>query len=329
MSKALAIIITISALILLILPLSQIITKGREIIIENISADESSLSQPLILSSIDKDKKIKKDERINAIFLGLAGNENNAPNLTDTLIIVSFNQKNNQGFLLSIPRDLLVRIPGSNYYTKINAIYQERGMDAVQDVLKEITNLNFDYEIVISLEGVKKMIDQLGGIDVFVKNDIYDPAFPGPNNSYQLFSLKKGLHHLDGQTVLKYIRTRHDFNGDFARMARQQQVLMVFKEKISSLHPLWNINIIIELWRTLKNNFESNLTLSNIKTFWQMVKNIDSEKIDFKILDSTTELLISGHVTLGGTKAYILKPKKGIGDYSEIRKYINNLVAQD
>jgi LCP family protein required for cell wall assembly len=312
----------IAILVLLIFPLSEIITKKRVIIIDNQS---EAAGIGAVLPECCQEPR-STDKRINALFLGMAGEGNNAPNLTDTLIVMSINEKNKEGFLLSIPRDLLVKIPGKNIYTKINALYQEDNLAALENILNEITGLNFDYNIVIDLEGVKKIIDQVGGIDVFVDNDIYDPAFPGPNNSYQVFTLKKGWQHLDGETTLKYIRTRHDATGDFARMSRQQKALMALKDKISSLHPLWNLAVIFDIWKTIQGHFQTNLSITNIKTFWTMAKDIDLEKIKFKTLDPTTELLVPDHFILGNEEAYILKPRAGLNNYSEIREYINQLI---
>lgn len=322
MKKALTKAIVISILALLIFPLSQIVTKKRVIIIENPPKAEGIVAGPPECCH----GQLSAGKQINALFMGVAGEGNNAPNLTDTIIVISVDEKTKEGFLLSVPRDLFVKIPGTNRYTKINALYQEGGTDSVLSILNEITGLNFDYDIVVDLDGVKRIIDQVGGIDVFVENDIYDPAFPGPNNSYQVFSLKRGWQHLDGETALKYIRTRHEPSGDFARMNRQQKALIALKDKLSSLHPLWNLAIIFDIWKTLKGHLQTNLSIANIKTFWKLAKDIDLEKIEFKTLDTTTELLIPDHVILGDDVAYILKPRAGLDNYSEIRNYINQLI---
>ena len=290
---------------------------------EKQTSSPSPASQPLLPSS---PPALAKGKRINAIFLGIPGKGNNAPNLTDTLMVMSIDEKTKQGFLLSIPRDLLVTIPGTSLYTKVNTLYQKKGIDSVQTILNEITGLNFDYNVVIDLRGVKKIIDQVGGIDVLVEKTIYDPLFPGPNNSYQLFALKSGWQHLDGETALKYIRTRHDPTGDFARMRRQQQVLTALQEKISSLHPVWNLGVVLSIWQTLISHFKTNLTLKNIKNFWEITKEIDLEKIEFKVLDPTTGLLVPGHTILGNQRAYILRPKAGLNNYSEIKNFIKTLL---
>ena len=330
LDKALAALTTILILLILVFPVFKIITKKRVIIIENQASALSSMDEQKNISSLpEKGPAPLKHEKTNALFLGIPGKGNSAPNLTDALIIMSVNQTSKQGFLLSIPRDLVVKIPNTNFYTKINALYQQKGIEVVQNVLKEIIGLDFDYNVVIDLQGVKKIIDQIGGIDIFVEEDIYDPAFPGPNNSYQLFTLKKGQQHLNGETALKYIRTRHNPTGDFARMSRQQKILIALKEQISSLHPVRDLNLVLNIWETLKNHFQTNLSLYNIKALWETVGNLDLEKIEFKVLDPTTGLIVADHMILGGVKAYILRPKAGLNNYTEIQEYINNLAKQD
>ena len=319
MRSVLAKAIIVVILIILILPLSEIATKKRVIIIENYSNSPNQYSE--LPQSSEKNA-----ETTTAIILGIPGEGNDAPNLTDTLMVTSINEKTSEGFLLSIPRDLWVKVPEKNFYTKINAVYQDFGLDVLKNILSEITGLKFDYSAVVDLSGVKQVIDQVGGIDVYVEKDIYDSAFPGPNNSYQVFALNKGWQHLDGETALKYVRTRHDTWGDFARMGRQQQVLAALKQKITSFHPIWNLGVILSIWRAVMSHVSTNISLLNIKTFWQIAKEIDLEKIKFEALDQTTELLVPDHVFIGNQEAYILKPKAGQDNYEEIKNFIKTLL---
>ncbi len=334
MRKGLAILINIVILAALLSLPSLALTKKRILTVENQSdsltkkesSSEKFLSKTISISS-DQELFLKRKNRINAIFLGIPGQGNSAPDLTDTLMVMSIDNITGEGFLLSIPRDLLVKIPDSNYHTKINNLYQERGIQAIESTLSDITGLEFDYYTIISLSGVKNIIDQLGGIDIEVEEDIYDPAFPGSDNSYQLFTLEKGIHHLNGETVLKYIRTRHNPTGDFARMKRQQKVLISIKKQITSLSLIWDSKTVVKLFNTVKDHFQTNLSIDNIKEFWKSAKNIDLEKISFKILSPETGLVIPGHTILGGQRAYILKPKAGLNNYKQIQEYINNLIV--
>lgn len=321
-----AIIIFLSIAIPLSLILFTPILEKREIIISGpgergktiINLGHLGLALPSFL---------KNKERVNLLFLGIPGQGYRAPNLTDTIIIINSTPKAENPIAISIPRDLLVKSP--NYYTKINSIYQEGGIKAIKSSLKEITNLDIDYFIVLDLEGVKKLVDQFGGIDVFVEKDIYDPQFPGPNDSYITFSLNKGHHHLDGETALKYIRTRHEPGGDFARIKRQQQVINILKDKILSLNLFWNFPTILKIWKTLNEHTYTNIGLTDIKYAWNLAKKTNLDEIEFITLNNQPEgnqLLVSDKIILGDEEAYILKPRAGLNNYEEIKNYINQLI---
>lgn len=313
--------IFLGSLIIFLFVFSKLLTTERIITIDKSSAFHRY--SRLIISA--SPSALDNKEWINFLFLGVPGQSNNAPFLTDTIIVGSYNQKTKKGFLVSIPRDLVVKDPGSNSYRKINSIYQQYGLEETQKTLKNITDLSFDYSVVLDLDAVKEIIDQVGGIDVFVEKDIYDPAFPGPNNSYQLFTLKKGWQHLDGKTALKFIRTRHDPGGDFSRMQRQQKVLAALKDKISSLHPVWDFNIVLDILRTISSHLETNLSLTHIKSLWTTIKDIDLENINFKVLDGSTGLIVSDSMMFGNERAYILKPTAGLENYQEIKSFITSL----
>lgn len=296
----------------------KLATRERVIIIEN----------PLLQGETTVSAESVNDlpEIVNAFFLGLPGENNSAPNLTDAIMVLSLNRRTGQGLLVSIPRDLLVKLPDSNSYIKINSLYQRTNIETVQKLLTEITGLDFDYRLAINLDGVQEVIDQIDGIDIFVKQDIYDPSFPSTDQSTEVFSLTKGWQHLDGQTALKYIRTRHTPRGDFDRMAHQQKLLLALKEKIASLHPFWDLPIILDLWQILNKNVTSNLSVFNVKNFWRTFKDLDLAGLNFKVLNTETGLVRPDSIILGGQMAYVLKPSIGLEDYSAIQDYLKEFL---
>ena len=196
--------------------------------------------------------------------------------------------------------------------------------------LKQITGLNFNYFVVFDLDGVKNLIDKLDGIDVVIREDIYDPLFPGPNDSYQIFSIKKGVHHLDGETTLKYIRSRNQLGGDFARIQRQQEVINILKNRILSLNFFWDFPIILNIWKTISSHTYTNIDLTDIKYAWNLVKKTNLSEIKFHTISNIDEnqLLVSDEIILEGQKIYILKPKLGLEDYQDIKIYINKLISE-
>ncbi|MFZ5559525.1 MAG: LCP family protein [Patescibacteria group bacterium] len=324
--KIIILILTVTILLFLILAISplnkflkrEITISGPKTII--------NLEQLSLNSLLQSGKK----ERVNLLFLGIPGKGYHGEKLTDTIIIINSTSKAEKPIGISIPRDLLVKFPGKDFYTKINALFnagenEEQGVNLIITKLKEITGLDFDYFIVFNLGGVKNLIDELGGIDVVVKENIYDPQFPGPDDSYQIFSINKGVHHLDGETTLKYIRSRNQAGGDFARIQRQQEVINILKNQILSLNFFWDFPTILNIWKTLNSHTYTDIDLDDIKYVWNLVKKTNLDEIKFSTLDQ--EFLISDEIILGNEKAYILKPRAGLENYQEIREYINQLVS--
>ena len=199
-----------------------------------------------------------KEDRVNVLLLGKASADYPGSQLTDTIILASFNPKTSQTAMLSIPRDLYVKVPDSKQFTKLNAVYyygarrggEKEGVKFIGKTIEEITGEHVDYFIMLDFKGFDKLIDEIGGIRVDVHDELTDTSYPGPNYSYQTFHINKGWQELDGETALKYVRTRHNSGGDFGRAYRQQQVLAAVKNKffsIGGISLLTKLNSILDI----------------------------------------------------------------------------------
>jgi len=280
----------------------------------------------------------ENEERINILLLGLAGENYPGENLTDSIIIASVNPKTYQTALLSIPRDFYVRIPDADGYTKINALYARgkdrhgrgaEGIDDLKKALTDITGLDINYYIAIDFDGFKKIIGELGGIKVQVPKDIHDERYPGPNFSYQTFDIKKGLYTFDGETALKYARTRHDEDGDFGRAYRQQQILETVRQKAFSIETLVNIPAINNILNILGDHLRTDVPLDKLESFLDLAKKIDTHTTINKVLDAgrPDSLMAVSHVALGRVQAFILIPRTG--NYDEIWELADNIFNLD
>lgn len=273
----------------------------------------------------------EKSGRINVLLLGVAGEGKAGGNLTDTIMIASIDTKKNKVALLSLPRDLYVSVSDENYQTKINAIYKyslnkDLEIKPLKKTIEKITGLNINYYIVANFSGFEKFIDNIGGINIQVNRDIYDPRYPGPNYSYELFEIKKGFHEMDGATALKYARERHnDPEGDFGRAKRQQQVLQSIKNKVFSSQILFNPFKINSLLTMLGDNIKTNASLGEIKGFLDLLKQVDTQNITNVVVDAWKKdsLLKVSHIFHGNSRAFILIPR--IGNYSEIQDLAKNI----
>ena len=156
------------------------------------------------------------DARADEIKRGEAGR-------TDTLLLVVADRATPRLALLSVPRDLWVAIPGHGQ-ERINAAFELGGSQTAKQTVSNVLGQGVDRYVLIGLQGVRDVVDAVGGVDITVPQAIHDETFPTDDYGYQTVDIPAGRQHMDGDTALKYSRTRHQDN-DFARTARQQQVV--------------------------------------------------------------------------------------------------------
>jgi polyisoprenyl-teichoic acid--peptidoglycan teichoic acid transferase len=288
-----------------------------------------------VITSQHKPLRGEEDGRINILLLGLGGDNRPGKNLTDTIMIMSVDTKAKKVALLSLPRDLYVSLPNSNYSAKINSIYQyglqnNEDADAIKKTVEDVTNLTVHYFVILDFEGFDKIINDIGGINVNVERDIYDPRYPGPNYSYETFEIKKGFAHLDGATALKYARERHnDPEGDFGRAKRQQQVIQAVKNRVFSLQTFLNVVTLNNLLNTLEKHIKTDITIDDIESFIALSKEVDSQNITNVVADAWNKdsLLKVSHVYAGGAMMFILVPR--VGNWSEVQDLAHNIFDLD
>ncbi len=287
------------------------------------------------LGESDRPLRGEKEGRINILLLGLGGEGHKGKDLTDTIMLASINPQTYQTSLFSIPRDLYVNIPETRVHTKINAVYaygrrnknlgDSQAINGIKATVEEITAQKIHYFVALDFEGFQQIIEELGGIDLEVPKDIYDPRFPGPNYSYETFEIEKGYQHLDAETALKYARVRHTSGGDFGRAARQQQVIAAAKKKALSLGTLTNPARINRLVKTLGKHLKTDIQLSEIPAFLELGRNVNVYQTTNYVLDAWSKdaLLASSHVPLGGVSAYVLLPRAR--NYSQVQAVAENI----
>jgi len=184
---------------------------------------------------------LKQDQygTINVLLLGTGNSEHDGADLTDTIILASIDQKNKLVPMLSIPRDFYVDVPELGGGMKINSLYEEgkkkfsslKGIEYLQTEVEKMTGMKIHYFVKINFNGFKDIVDALGGVDVYVDEAIHDTSYPLDGTIlYQTFDLAAGQQTLDGNTALKYARSRKT-TSDFDRSKRQQKLLFAIKKK--------------------------------------------------------------------------------------------------
>ncbi|MCC6458200.1 MAG: LCP family protein [Caldilineaceae bacterium] len=200
-----------------------------EAAVEGGAVDESAQNQPAVTIP-----------PINVLLLGTDARpgEGDISN-TDTMILLHFDPQNQVAGLLSMPRDLWVPIPGFGYETRINTAYPlgetynyaGGGAQLAKDTVSSFIGQQVHYYARVNFQGFVDLVDLIGGVDVVVPFTIYDTEYPTQDYGVQTFYLEAGPQHLDGETALKYVRTRN-VDDDYGRAGRQQQVIRAVVDKV-------------------------------------------------------------------------------------------------
>lgn len=294
-----------------------------------------ALATPIINQESRSPLKGEEDGRINILMLGAAGEHKPGGNLTDTVMVMSIDVASKKVALLSLPRDFYAPIGNSKSFAKLNSLYpigikEGSGTELIKNAVEKISGQTLDYYLVVDFEAFEKIVDDIGGINIVSERDIYDPTYPGPNYSYQTFSLSKGFHQLDGATALKYVRERHDDpEGDFGRAKRQQQVIQAVKNKMFSLKTIFNVVALSNILDTLGDNVKTDITIQDMESMIALSKTLDLENISNVVIDAwkPDSLLKVSHVATANGNAFILIPR--VGNYSEIHDTASNIFNQE
>jgi len=356
--------------------------------------------------SIYKPSSVKIEENktaYNFLLLGYGGGKHEGTYLTDSMMLIHIDLKNKKTFLISLPRDLWVKIPtksGDDFHMKINALYQ---FDADPDpsirsnypdinwvIVKklgfsnlislgiyQVTGLKVDNYTAVDFTSFKKAINAIGGVDINVKRAFEDPQYPidGKESElcgkddifkqaepfinppydisaraklfaekpeieqfvknatdspelafpcrYEKVVFKAGMTHIDGETALKYVRSRHGIQdgSDFDRSARQQQFIMAVKEKIISVD---FITKILPLMDTLKTDIKTDVSPTLIKKLVGEAPN--AQKYSLSSLVLSDQNYLTDTVSTGGQ--YVLISKDETDNWQIVKQGINNFIAE-
>ncbi len=152
---------------------------------------------------------------------------------SDTIILMHIQADHKHAYLISIPRDLYVPIPGHGR-DKINAAFAYGGLPLVIRSIEGFTEVHIDHIALIDFAGFQAVTDALGGVDMYIEQSITSIHKP-----FRKFT--KGMNHLNGAEALDYIRQRYQFSdGDISRARHQQQFLKAVMDKAASSGTLGN-----------------------------------------------------------------------------------------
>lgn len=288
-----------------------------------------------LVTTNDQKLQGESENRVNVLILGIGGPGHDGPYLTDTMIVASVQPSTGKVAMISIPRDLVVNIPGYDY-RKINNVlsfgrdqdYPGGGEALAVKVVSDTLDIPIQYYARVDFTAFKDVVDDVGGVDITVAKSFSDYSYPTNNYGYQTVVFKAGLQHMTGDVALKYSRSRHGNNGegsDFARSRRQQQLILALKDKLLSLGTLANPKKISDILGSVGSHSQTNMEVWEMVRLAKLVEGINSSNIANKVIDDSSTGLVKAATGEGG--AFILVPVNQ--SYADIQFLAQNIFLID
>lgn len=294
----------------------------------------------------------------NLLLLGTGDEGHDGADLTDTMILVSLDPAGTKSaVLLSLPRDLYVETAsGTVVYGRINTMYyleksrlEHEGSNADAASLAALASVGqaIGGKLGVQVHGVLKAdfsaftntVDTLGGVMVDVPEPITDYNYPLTETRMGTFTIGSGMQLLDGETALKYARSRHSTN-DFDRSARQQLILGAMADAVRSFSRFEQVTFFLQLYKQLQGHWETTLPSGQLAGLAQIAQDIPLSRVltyqlNFDIGADGWEAAAGGFVTdpdpavfSGASILVPAYPAAGITDWSRIRMFTQLLLTQ-
>lgn len=242
--------------------------EGDDVVLKDVFPSIVDANSPFFEAFSDKN-------RVNVLLLGVNGN------LTDTIMLASFDTDAKHVDLISVPRDTYYHRDGYNSEgeNKINAAYRKDPVNTAKAVSEVLLGMPINYYVVLDYDGVAKIVDSMGGVPMDIK---FDMKYNDPYDTPPLkINIKKGYQVLDGKTAVQFLRYRKGYvEGDIGRVKAQQEFMKsAFKQCLG-----------FELPKIAKTVFENVKSDINIGTALKLAKNasgISAEDIETYMIPAT------------------------------------------
>lgn len=317
----------------------------------------------LITSNVEK-LKTDQNNHTNILVFGTEGYDMNNPNydggfLTDSMMLLNFNQDTKAIKAISLPRDLKTRTCTATgklneaYWCEFSQHkdteesikeYEEKGSLALQAKIKEILGVDVQYTVHVNWQALVQAINALGGIDVVFT--FGDQTWDGPETVIKT-SDRRGLAdgnatrfyfrfpngqkvHLSGDEALMVARARNAAGGygagggNFSREYFQQRIIeaMLQKSRANGL----DIFTVLKIKDAIGDNMRTNFQDKEIKAAMSLLKDVETNKIEsislLKPQGDEAPLLTTGMIN----RISYVYPVEGVGKYTKIHAYIDKLL---
>jgi len=292
-----------------------------------------NLASDFIKAPINKVNSDK--DRVNVLLMGVGGKDHAGGDLTDTMILVSVSLTKRNIVTISIPRDIW--IPETR--AKINSSYHYGGLALAKSTVQEALGIPVHYGVLLDFSGFKDIVDALGGITVTVDHSFTDYLYPiaGLENDlcngdrtfkcrYETVIFTQGTQTMNGDTALKFVRSRHavgDEGTDIAREARQEKVISAIENKIIDPKVFLNPQKDLVIARVVLSSIETDMSGETGAVIAR--KAFDARKSVTKYLIPDNLLLVPP-TSKQFDNQYVFTPKLGSGKWGDIHNWVSQIL---
>lgn len=239
----------------------------------------------MLATVVGHDENTKKNlGEFKCLILGISTDQDNV-NLTDTIMVASYNPNTQKATLLSIPRDTYTgkNSAKATAYEKINALYSRKNRpDETLKAVNEITGLDIQYYVVVKTEALIKLVDVIGGVTFNVPiNMDYDDTSQNLH-----IHLKAGEQKLDGDKAEQLVRFRHNNNGtsypeeygdnDIGRMRTQREFIMQVVKQTAKPENIFKLG---EILNVAKENVITNINFDVAKDYIPYIVEFNTDNL--------------------------------------------------
>jgi len=249
------------------------------LVVNNIAGDVERI--PKVFEDIPEESRPTKppegEDSINILLAGLDGEnstENESGSRSDAVMVLHVDGDRENAYLVSIPRDSWVSIPGQGE-NKVNAAYSLGGPSLYVQTIEELTGLSIDHLAVIDWSGFRGLTDALGGVELDFDEEVQaaeGQTFPAGENT------------LSGEEALQYVRERKDLpGGDFDRVKRQQNYLRALMQQTLSNDTLSSPGKMLDVANSITDatKVDDQLTTNGIIQMGVSMRGIRGDDVEF------------------------------------------------
>ncbi len=260
------------------------------------------------------DESGKPKDRLIILVLGLDENRDqrgivhHKGSRTDTIFLLSLDRNGKRLGILSIPRDTWVYVSDKYGENRINTAYVDAfwdeydrshhdyelakaaGIAQAKETIENFLGIHIDHYILLKIDGAKELVDALGGLTIDVEKDMnYDD-----NWGHLHIHLKKGRQRLNGADVIGYARFRHDLEGDWGRIRRQQQVIKAFINELKKPTHIMDIN---KIAKVVKNNIDTDMSVKEMVDIARVYKDFNKDNLVRGVITGDDDI-INGNMVI-------------------------------